>query len=367
MNDSLDPLHPSSRRLPAKPLSPGTLIDGRIEVIKPLSLGDYCQVYLAREPSAGGRIIAIKILSLINKDTDGLIKARFYNEIRASHRVQHPNVVRTFEYISNDSIVAYTMEYFPGGDLASLVDAHGQLPISRALDIFVQLSDGLQAIHAAGIIHRDIKPENILIADDGVVKISDFGIARMGTTLGKGRGIVGTLTYLSPEYLRDGRLDQRSDIYSAGIVAYELITGRVPVSGSSVVEILQLQIKGNHRPVHELNPFCPIPLSRIISRALQVDPDQRYQSGAEMLDDLLQTCKAVGVAPSSSTLPKVYDEEEYGLGSSSSNPVVNSRVANSADETEEPQPVARVWLYAIAVAFAVTAIVLLGVIAPELL
>ena len=317
------------RRSRVKPLTPGTVVGGRVEILQPLSIGDYCQVYLARDSQRPDKSIAIKILSVVSPNDDALMKARFQNEIRASHSVSHPNVVKTYDYLSSDTLIAYTMEYFPGGDLASLLDKRGQLPLSRALDVLVQLCDGLQAIHAAGIVHRDIKPENILIADDGVVKISDFGIARMGTTLGKGRSILGTITYLSPEYLRDGELDQRSDIFSAGIVAYELLTGGVPVDGDSVVEIMQKQIASKHPPVHQVNSFCPVPVSRIIDKALQADPAKRYQTGGEMLADLLRACRAIGVSPSSATLPRVYDEQDYG-GSSARNPAVTSEKVSKA-------------------------------------
>lgn len=327
MNNDTD--SQQSRRFRVKPLTPGTIVADRVEILQPLSIGDYCQVYLGKDRELPGKTIAIKILSPIAATGDTLIRARFQNEIKASHRVRHQNVVRTYDYLVNEFITAYTMEYFPGGDLATLLGSKGQLPLSQALDIFVQLCDGLQAIHSAGIVHRDIKPENILIADNGVVKISDFGIARMGTTLGKGRSILGTITYLSPEYLRDGALDQRSDIYSAGIVAFELLTGKVPVDGDSVVEIMQKQVHGRHPAVHELNPFCPIPVSRIISRALQADPDKRYQSGGELMQDLQQACRAIGVSPSSAQHPVVTEEHLQRSGSSGRNPVV-------LEEPQEP-------------------------------
>ena len=233
------------------------------------------------------RLIAMKTLSsatdLENLD---LIEARFRNEVMATYSVTHPNVVRTYDYIRKDDLIAFTMEYVVGGDLGDLLARNEEIPAHQIIHILYEICQGVSAIHEAGIIHRDLKPENILIGADGQIKISDFGTARLGATLSKKGGISGTVAYLSPEYLRDGQLDFRSDIYALGVVAYEMVTGTIPLQGDSLMETLNKRLNQPPEPPNYYNPNCPDSLNTLILKALETDPTLRYQTIEAMLNDL---------------------------------------------------------------------------------
>jgi serine/threonine-protein kinase len=224
---------------------------------------------------------------------DKVSAARFRNEICAAKQVCHPNVVRAFEYIREEDLVGYTMEYVSGMDLASkLANAEGDdrvpvgaLPLGEVLRTLVQICSGLDAIHAAGIVHRDLKPENILVTGDGAVKITDFGIAWSGhrKRLTEHGGVVGSIDYVSPEYLLRSEVDARSDIYAVGIMAYEMITGTVPFRGDSVYDSLTKRLKSTPQSPGELARGCPPGLDKLILRAMARDPNDRYESASDLL------------------------------------------------------------------------------------
>jgi serine/threonine protein kinase len=269
-------------------LQPGSLIAGRYEVIKCLGSGNMGLVYACRHRELTGHNVAIKVL-FPEVAQDKIAAARFRNEIFASYGVSHPNVVRAYEYLKDGDLQAYTMEYVAGGDLADrLGDRDNLVPIPEIVRLLAEMSAGLQAIHDAGIVHRDMKPENILLTKDGHVKIADFGIARTGTgpRLTEHGGVVGTIEYVSPEYMLNSQVDWRSDIYALGIIAYEMITGEAAFQGDSVYATMTKKLKEDPAPPSKKRPECPAKLDAIVLKAMVRDPEHRYQSAAEIFHDL---------------------------------------------------------------------------------
>ncbi len=267
-------------------LQPGTIINGRYEVVKCLGTGSMGMVYACRHRELAGHMVAMKVL-FAEVARDSVAAARFRNEIVASYGVSHPNVVRAYEYFRDGDLIAFTMEFIGGGDLADRINADSAIPIEETIRMLGQMCSGVQAIHDAGIIHRDLKPENILITAQGDIKITDFGIARTGTgpKLTDHGGVVGTIDYVSPEYLERGQVDARSDIYALGVLAYEMITGESPFRGQSVIETMTMRLRTDPEAPHQLRPDCPVALSNIVLKAMARDPDKRYQSAQEMLED----------------------------------------------------------------------------------
>lgn len=270
-------------------LQPGTVIAGKYEVVKCLGQGSMGLVYACRHRELSGHLVAVKVL-FPEVAQDKVAAARFRNEIFASYGVSHPNVVRAYEFIRDGDLVAYTMEYVGGGDLADRLSRHEQQPmeVSEIIRVLAQMCLGVQAIHDAGIVHRDLKPENILLTREGVVKIADFGIAKAGhgPKLTEHGGVVGTIDYVSPEYMLNAQVDWRSDIYAIGILGYEMITGKSPFRGESVYATMTKRLKSDPAAPSAMRPECPQELDKIVLRAMHRDPEQRYQAAAEMFQDL---------------------------------------------------------------------------------
>lgn len=280
-------------------LQPGTVINGKYEVVKCLGTGSMGMVYACRHRELSGLLVAMKVLfAEVARDT--VAAARFRNEIVASYGVSHPNVVRAYEYFRDGDLIAFTMEYIGGGDLADRINHDEPLPTDEICRMLAQMCLGVQAIHDAGIIHRDLKPENILLTTDGDIKITDFGIARCGTgpKLTEHGGVVGTIDYVSPEYLEKGQVDGRSDIYALGVLAYEMITGESPFKGNSVIETMTIRLRSDPVAPSTLRPDCPPGLDRIVLKAMRREPEKRYQKASEIYHDL-QVLKNQGSAASS--------------------------------------------------------------------
>ncbi len=269
-------------------LQPGTVIAGRYEVVKCLGAGSMGLVYACRHRELAGHLVAVKVL-FPEVACDKIAAARFQNEIFASYGVSHPNVVRAYEYLKDGNLIAYTMEYVDGGALADkLEDPEKPLPVPEIVNYISQMCCGVQAIHDSGIVHRDLKPENILLTKDSIVKIADFGIARTGhgPRLTEHGGVVGTIDYVSPEYMLNSQVDWRSDIYAIGILGYEMITGESPFRGDSVYATMTKRLKSDAKPPSQLRRECPKRLDQIILKAMARNPEDRYQSASEMFYDL---------------------------------------------------------------------------------
>jgi len=298
-------------------LQPGTVIAGRYEVVKCLGAGSMGIVYACRHRELVGHLVAVKVL-FPEVAQDKIAAARFRNEIFASYGVSHPNVVRAYEYLRDGDLVAYTMEYVDGGALADRLEHPDQrLPLSDIISILSQMCSGVQAIHDAGIVHRDLKPENILLTRDNIVKIADFGIARTGhgPRLTEHGGVVGTIDYVSPEYMLNSQVDWRSDIYAIGILGYEMLTGESPFRGDSVYATMTKRLKSDPRPPSSSRPECPREMDAIILKAMHRDPEQRFQSAMEMhqkLQPLLQRpAPSVGAKAVSSKTGQAYSGPVY--------------------------------------------------------
>ncbi len=268
-------------------LQPGTVVNGRYEVVKCLGTGSMGMVYACRHRELSGHLVAMKVL-FAEVARDEVAAQRFRNEIVASYGVSHPNVVRAYEYFRDGDLIAFTMEYIGGGDLADRIGLDEPIEVMEIVRMLMQMCSGVQAIHDAGIIHRDLKPENILLTANGDIKITDFGIARTGTgpKLTEHGGVVGTIDYVSPEYLEQGQVDARSDIYALGVLAYEMVTGEAPFKGKSVIETMTMRLRSDPEPPSSLRSDCPEELDRIVLRAMARDPEERYQQSSEMFADL---------------------------------------------------------------------------------
>lgn len=275
-------------------LQPGTVIGGKYEIVRCLGSGSMGSVYACKNQVLQGQIVAMKVL-FPEVASDKVAAARFKNEILASYEVSHPNVVRAYEYITENDFVAYTMEFVGGGDLASKLGSDQMIPVDEIVRLLSQMSAGCQAIHDAGIVHRDLKPENILLTAEGNVKIADFGIARNrhGPKLTEHGGVVGTIDYVAPEYMLKSQVDWRSDIYALGILAYEMVTGESPFKGESVYATMTKRLKTDPAPPSTLRTECPPELDRIILKAMQRDPENRYQAAVEMFRDLQHLASAM--------------------------------------------------------------------------
>ncbi|MDR2337899.1 MAG: serine/threonine protein kinase [Deltaproteobacteria bacterium] len=323
-------------------LQPGTIVNGRYEIIKCLGTGSMGLVYSCRHRELADHIVAMKVL-FAEVARDEVARTRFINEIIASYGVSHSNVVRAYEYFHDGEIVAFTMEYVDGGDLADRLSKPIPVPINQAITWLKQMCSGVQAIHDAGIIHRDLKPENILLTKKEEIKITDFGIARTGTgpKLTEYGGVVGTIDYVSPEYLERGQVDNRSDIYALGVLAYEMVTNVIPFQGQSVIETMTLRLKTIPEAPINIRLDCPEVLSNIIMQALRRDPNQRYQTAREILRDLedLEWSNLQGIDYGNYN----YEITSNDLYVNNNNPVYNNNVgysnnANSNNATQSSTP-----------------------------
>ena len=266
----------------------GRLIDGRYQVRSRIARGGMATVYLATDLRLERRV-AIKVMHGHLAD-DTQYKARFIQEARSAARLAHPNVVNVYDQ-GQDAETAYlVMEYLPGITLRDLLQEHHVLTTDQTLDIMEAVLSGLAAAHRNGIVHRDLKPENVLLADDGRIKISDFGLARAATAnTATGNALLGTIAYLSPELVTRGIADTRSDIYSVGIMLYEMLAGEQPFKGEQAFQIAQQHATDTVPTPSTKNPRVPAELDELVLWATAREPDQRPRDASVMLEQLLET------------------------------------------------------------------------------
>jgi serine/threonine-protein kinase len=270
---------------PADPMI-GRLVDGRYQVRSRIARGGMATVYLATDLRLERRV-AIKIMHGHLAD-DNTFKTRFVQEARSAARLAHPNVVNVFDQ-GQDSDMAYlVMEYLPGITLRELLKDYTKLTPEQTVDIMDAVLSGLAAAHQAGIVHRDLKPENVLLADDGRIKIGDFGLARAASNnTATGQALLGTIAYLSPELVTRGVADTRSDIYALGIMTYEMLTGEQPYVGEAPMQIAYQHANDSVPAPSSRVPATPRELDELVLWATARDPEERPRDAKAMLDQLL--------------------------------------------------------------------------------
>jgi serine/threonine-protein kinase len=272
-----------------------TLFDGRYRIQRKLGAGGMADVYLAEDQELGRRV-AIKILDGRHANDAQFIE-RFRREAKNAAALNHPNIVSIYDRGNAEDTYYIAMEYLDGRTLKELIVGHGAAPVRVAIEYARQILSALRFAHRHGIVHRDIKPHNVLVDGEGRVKVTDFGIARAGASQMTETGsIVGTAQYLSPEQARGGEVDQRSDLYSLGVVLYELLTGKTPFEGDTPVEIAMKHLSATPKPPSELRKDIPPELDMVVLRALAKDPNERYQSADEMEGDLDRVARGLPVA-----------------------------------------------------------------------
>ena len=279
----------------------GRLIDGRYQVRSRIARGGMATVYLATDLRLE-RQVAIKIMHG-HLAEDSQFKERFIQEARSAARLAHPNVVNVFDQ-GQDSDMAYlVMEYLPGITLRDLLQEHRILTTEQTLDILEAVLGGLAAAHKAGIVHRDLKPENVLLADDGRIKIGDFGLARAASAnTATGAALLGTIAYLSPELVTRGVADTRSDIYAVGIMMFEMLAGEQPFKGEQPMQIAYQHANDSVPMPSSKNPKIPAELDELVLWATARDPDQRPRDARALLDQVYETHSLLMTAlPTSST------------------------------------------------------------------
>jgi len=258
-----------------------TLFDGRYRIMRKLGSGGMADVYLAEDEELGRRV-AIKILNDKYAPDDQFVE-RFRREAKNAAGLSHPNIVSIYDRGEAEGTYYIAMEYLDGRSLKELVVARGPLPIPDAIAATRQVLSALRFAHRKGVVHRDIKPHNVMADADGRLKVTDFGIARAGVSqMTEAGSIIGTAQYLSPEQARGAPVDQRSDLYSMGIVLYEMLTGQVPFTGESPVEIAMKHLSDPPRPPSLLRPDIPPDLDMVVLRALAKNPEDRFQTAEEM-------------------------------------------------------------------------------------
>ncbi|GFN24009.1 Stk1 family PASTA domain-containing Ser/Thr kinase [Thermanaeromonas sp. C210] len=264
----------------------GKILDGRYEIKEALGGGGMALVYRGQDQLLN-RSVTIKILRE-QFASDRNFVARFQQEAQAVARLSHPNVVSIYDVGQEEGLHYLVMEYVEGNSLKEVIDRRAPLPAQEAVDIALHICEALEHAHENGIIHRDIKPHNILITKQGRVKVTDFGIAQAVSeaTMPYTGTLIGSVHYLAPEQARGETTGVTADIYSLGVVLYEMLTGQVPFNGDTPLSVALKHLQEEPRPPRELNPDLPLALERIILRALAKDPARRYPSAAALRADL---------------------------------------------------------------------------------
>ncbi len=331
----------------------GRLIDGRYQVRSRIARGGMATVYLATDLRLERRV-AIKVMHGHLSD-DSAFKQRFIQEARSAARLAHPNVVNVFDQGQDEDYAYLVMEYLPGITLRDLIEEYGSLTAEQTLDITEAVLSGLAAAHKAGIVHRDLKPENVLLADDGRIKIGDFGLARAATAnTATGAALMGTIAYLSPELVTRGVADTRSDIYAVGIMMYEMLTGEQPFKGEQPMQIAYQHANDSVPVPSGKNSKVPAELDELVLWATARDPEHRPRDARQMLDQLhetealLRTALPTGSTTTQRTMVLPPAPAAAFAGSDAETQVLGSRASSRNDTAPSPMRPATAQLATIA-------------------
>ena len=264
----------------------GKRIDGRYEIQDIIGVGGMAVVYKAYD-NIDDRIVAVKILKeefLANEE----FRRRFKNESKAIAILSHPNIVKVYDVSFGDRLQYIVMEYIEGITLKEYIEQQGCIDWNEALYFIIQILKALQHAHDKGIVHRDIKPQNIMLLENGTIKVADFGIARFsrGETRTMSEKAIGSVHYISPEQAKGELTDEKADIYSVGVMLYEMLTGKLPFDADSAVTVALMQIQSEAKPPRSINSSIPLGFEQITLKAMQKQPRDRYQTAAEMLLDI---------------------------------------------------------------------------------
>jgi eukaryotic-like serine/threonine-protein kinase len=276
------------------------IVDSRYGILEPLGSGGMAEVYLAHDEVLD-RDVALKVLSRRYADDEEFVE-RFRREAQSAARLSHPNIVCIFDRGESDEGTYYiAMEYLTGGTLKERILLRGAFPPRTAVAVAAQIAEALEAAHQDGVVHRDVKPDNILITESGDVKVTDFGIARAASSskMTNTGTILGTAHYVSPEQAMGDPVGPQSDLYSLGVVLYEMLTGEPPYDADNPLGIAMKHVNGHLRPPREIDPSIPQGINAVTVRLLAKDPEDRYPDAASLLEDLHRLEK--GLAPAAAT------------------------------------------------------------------
>jgi beta-lactam-binding protein with PASTA domain/tRNA A-37 threonylcarbamoyl transferase component Bud32 len=272
----------------------GTVFDGRYRIVRKLGAGGMADVYLAEDQELG-RHVAIKILNDRHAADDQFVE-RFRREAKNAAGLSHQNIVSIYDRGTAEDTYYIAMEFLDGRSLKEMIVGRGPAPIKTAIDYARQILAAVGFAHRNGIVHRDIKPHNVIVSPEGRLKVTDFGIARSGASqMTEVGSIIGTAQYLSPEQARGSPVDQTSDLYSVGVVLYEMLTGQVPFTGDTPLEIAMKHLSAVPTPPSEQRPDVPHDLDLVVLRALAKNPDERYQTAEEFDADLTRVAGGLPV------------------------------------------------------------------------
>jgi len=271
---------------PVSMLRPGTVLAQRYEILQQLGEGGMGAVYKAQDRELE-RVVAVKLIRP-ELASDPTILQRFKQELILARQVTHKNIIRIYDLGEGDGVKFLTMEYVEGRDLKTKLRKDGKVAPADAVRILQQICRALDACHSEGVIHRDLKPSNVMIDSQGKVRVMDFGLAHSLETIGLTRtgALVGTPEYMAPEQAKGEPADAQSDIYAAGLMFYELLTGKEPYPADNPLQSLMKRTQHRVLPVSQVENSVPRVLSDIVGRCLELDRHNRYQSAAELLADL---------------------------------------------------------------------------------
>ncbi len=343
----------------------GKRLDGRYEIQEVIGVGGMAVVYKAFD-NVEERIVAIKILKEEFSNNEEFLR-RFKNESKAIAMLSHQNIVKVYDVSFGDLIQYIVMEYIDGITLKQYIEQEGSLPWKDAVHFIIQVLRGLQHAHDRGIVHRDIKPQNIMVLRDGTIKVTDFGIARFARSEQKTitDKAIGSVHYISPEQARGEVTDEKSDVYSIGVILYEMLTGQMPFQAENAVSVAIMQLQRDPVLPTEVNGSIPIGLEQITMHAMQKDAAKRYKAASEMLCDLDAFRKDPSV-----TFEYTYfvDDSPTKFISKIDDNMLEDALPEIKDEeeAEEKSPIIPI-LAGVAAAFVVAVIVLLCIFVPKLM